>query len=203
MLIHLLPPAPAKRILNLRDPTQKMSKSAVNPNSRIILSDSADEVSQKIRKAVTDSDHDISYDPVARLGISNLLRLLYECRLLASSRLLPSPLFSETTGLRVDSSARSQIDQSSPIQSDDGDSDTALHILADTFRSAGKQTPQFKEAVVEAVNEVLAPIGAEFIRIRADEAYLRSVASTGAERARAIAQRTMQEVKDKVGLGYL
>ncbi|KAF8319437.1 Nucleotidylyl transferase [Clavulina sp. PMI_390] len=69
---------PTKRILSLRDPIQKMSKSAKDPKSRILLSDSRDEIARKIRKAVTDSETTISYDPIHRPGISNLLRILHE-----------------------------------------------------------------------------------------------------------------------------
>ena len=49
--------APSKRILSLRDPTTKMSKSAVDPNSRsrILLTDSYDTIAKRIRGVVTDS----------------------------------------------------------------------------------------------------------------------------------------------------
>ena len=42
------------RVMNLRDGTKKMSKSDVSDYSRIMLSDTADEIIQKIRKAKTD-----------------------------------------------------------------------------------------------------------------------------------------------------
>ena len=44
----------AKRVMSLRDGTKKMSKSDPSDYSRIMLSDNADEVVQKIRKAKTD-----------------------------------------------------------------------------------------------------------------------------------------------------
>lgn len=64
------------RILSLRDPNQKMSKSAPDPNSRITLTDSPEVITKKIRSAVTDSIHGITYDPSARPGVSNLLTIL-------------------------------------------------------------------------------------------------------------------------------
>ncbi len=47
---------PATRVMSLRDGTKKMSKSDPSDNSRINLSDDADTIAQKIRKAKTDPD---------------------------------------------------------------------------------------------------------------------------------------------------
>jgi tryptophanyl-tRNA synthetase len=47
---------PATRVMSLRDGTKKMSKSDASDFSRINLTDSADEIAQKIRKARTDPD---------------------------------------------------------------------------------------------------------------------------------------------------
>ncbi len=47
---------PATRVMSLRDGTKKMSKSDASDNSRINLTDSADAIAQKIRKAKTDPD---------------------------------------------------------------------------------------------------------------------------------------------------
>lgn len=44
----------SNRIRSLRDPTKKMSKSDIDPRSRICLDDSPDEIVTKIKKAVTD-----------------------------------------------------------------------------------------------------------------------------------------------------
>lgn len=68
-------PAPAKRVMSLSDPLQKMSKSALDPRSRILLTDSTSEVQQKIKKAVTDSINGITYDPGSRPGVSNLVEI--------------------------------------------------------------------------------------------------------------------------------
>lgn len=61
------------KINDLQDPTKKMSKSAENPNGAIFLSDDKDTVIRKFRRAVTDSDGEIRYDPVNKPGVSNLL----------------------------------------------------------------------------------------------------------------------------------
>lgn len=68
-------PAPAKRVMSLSDPLQKMSKSALDPRSRILLTDSTSEVQQKIKRAVTDSINGITYDPGSRPGVSNLVEI--------------------------------------------------------------------------------------------------------------------------------
>lgn len=62
--------------MSLRNPSQKMSKSSPNPKSRISISDTPDQIASKIRSAVTDSIPTISYDPVARPGVANLLTIL-------------------------------------------------------------------------------------------------------------------------------
>ncbi|KAG7453082.1 tryptophanyl-tRNA synthetase [Guyanagaster necrorhizus] len=69
----------SKRILSLRDPSSKMSKSAPDVSSRILLTDDASQIASKIRVAVTDSIQGITYDPVNRPGTANLLTILAAC----------------------------------------------------------------------------------------------------------------------------
>ncbi|OQO03638.1 hypothetical protein B0A48_10303 [Cryoendolithus antarcticus] len=69
----------AKRVMSLTDPEAKMSKSHANPKSRILLTDSEDEIRGKTNAAVTDSNAGVSYDPVQRPGVSNLIDILYHC----------------------------------------------------------------------------------------------------------------------------
>ncbi|KAI0062100.1 tryptophanyl-tRNA synthetase [Artomyces pyxidatus] len=70
---------PSKRILSLKDPSVKMSKSAIDANSRIELTDTATVIRSRIRGATTDSIRGITYDPAARPGTSNLLTILAAC----------------------------------------------------------------------------------------------------------------------------
>ncbi|KAH9857480.1 tryptophanyl-tRNA synthetase [Lenzites betulinus] len=74
---HVITMSP--RILSLKDPSSKMSKSAPDLNSRILLTDSPAQVRSKIRGAVTDSTRGITYDPVERPGAANLLNILAAC----------------------------------------------------------------------------------------------------------------------------
>ncbi|EIN07975.1 tryptophanyl-tRNA synthetase [Punctularia strigosozonata HHB-11173 SS5] len=70
---------PQKRILSLRDSSAKMSKSAPDPKSRILLTDTTSEISKKIAGAQTDSDPSVTYDPVSRPGLANLLTIFAAC----------------------------------------------------------------------------------------------------------------------------
>jgi tryptophanyl-tRNA synthetase len=63
------------RVMSLVDPTKKMSKSDPNPNSRINLLDSKDEIIKKLKSATTDSGSEITYNPKEKQGISNLLEI--------------------------------------------------------------------------------------------------------------------------------
>ena len=64
---------------------------------------------------------------------------------------------------------------------------------------AGKGYGDFKAAVAEAVVEELRPVRTEYERILKDKAYIEQCAKTGAERAEAIARRTLRKVMKKVG----
>ncbi|KAI9817277.1 MAG: mitochondrial 37S ribosomal protein rsm10 [Thelocarpon impressellum] len=68
--------APAKRVMSLKQPNLKMSKSHADLKSRILITDTPDEIMQKIRLSLTDSISGVSYDPVARPGVANLLDIM-------------------------------------------------------------------------------------------------------------------------------
>lgn len=61
------------KIVDLQDPTSKMSKSS--PSGCVFLLDEDKVSAKKIKSAVTDSDRDIRFDPEAKPGVSNLLTL--------------------------------------------------------------------------------------------------------------------------------
>lgn len=61
------------RIVDLQDPTAKMSKSS--PSGCVFLLDEDKSMVKKIKSAVTDSDRDIIFDESAKPGVSNLLTL--------------------------------------------------------------------------------------------------------------------------------
>jgi tryptophanyl-tRNA synthetase len=62
------------RVLDLQDPTSKMSKTS-EPGC-VFLLDPPKVIEKKIKRAVTDSETEIRFDPVAKPGVSNLLTIL-------------------------------------------------------------------------------------------------------------------------------
>jgi tryptophanyl-tRNA synthetase len=63
------------KILDLQDPSSKMSKSASAPAGIIEMLDDPKVSAKKIRSAVTDSGSEITFDPDKKPGISNLLTI--------------------------------------------------------------------------------------------------------------------------------
>lgn len=148
--------APVARVMSLRDPRKKMSKSDPLEHSRISLCDSADVIADKIRRAKTDSLLGLSYDPEKRPEVSNLL-----------------DIYAALTDRTPESVA----------------AEHAQHDMG-----------QFKRALTEVLVSHLAPIAKQIAALRADEGYLRKVLDEGAERARTLAQPTLDAVRARVGL---
>nr|XP_022293809.1 tryptophan--tRNA ligase, mitochondrial-like [Crassostrea virginica] len=67
------------RIKSLRHPEYKMSKSDKSPKGRIDLTDSNEDISAKIKMAVTDFTSQISYDRANRPGVTNLIDIHAAC----------------------------------------------------------------------------------------------------------------------------
>ncbi|MFM9891043.1 MAG: tryptophan--tRNA ligase [Rickettsiales bacterium] len=65
----------AARIMSLTDGTKKMSKSEPSDYSRITLTDDADAIANKIKKAQTDSEPSLSFDEANRPSVANLLTI--------------------------------------------------------------------------------------------------------------------------------
>lgn len=63
------------KIMDLVDPTKKMSKSSDNPKGVIRILDEPEVIRKKIMSATTDSDTIIKFDPVNKPGISNLINI--------------------------------------------------------------------------------------------------------------------------------
>ena len=144
------------KIMGLQNPENKMSKSTTNPNDSIFLTDKPDEIMNKFKKAVTDSENIVKYDPEKKPGISNLILI-----------------YSAITG-----KDNEQIEKE--------------------FENVGYG--QFKMAVAEAVISKLQPMQQRYEEILKDNKYLEKVYKTGAERARKIADKTVSEVYNKIGL---
>ena len=61
------------KVMDLQDPTSKMSKSLSSDNGLIDLLDDPKRIVKKIKSAVTDTEREIRYDVEAKPGVSNLL----------------------------------------------------------------------------------------------------------------------------------
>ncbi|NNN21479.1 MAG: tryptophan--tRNA ligase [Acidimicrobiales bacterium] len=69
-------PKVGARVMDLQDPTAKMSKSSNNSSGIIYVLEDPSSIEKKIKRAVTDTNSDVIYDPKSRPGVSNLLELL-------------------------------------------------------------------------------------------------------------------------------
>jgi tryptophanyl-tRNA synthetase len=148
---------PGARIMSLRDGTKKMSKSDPSDMTRINLTDDADAIAQKVKKATTD----------------------------------PAPLPETVEGLN----GRPEVQNLVGIYAALADV-SAAEVLAEF---AGRGFGVFKPALADLAVAKLAPIATEQRRLLADPAALDGVLRRGAERANAIAQPIMAEVRRVVG----
>ena len=128
------------------DGRTKMSKSRGNA---IALTAAPDEVARLVRRATTDADRHITYEPGTRPGVSNLVRIAALC----------------------------QGRDPHAVAADIGDGGAA----------------RLKDMVIESVNDFLRPIRAR--RADLDRGLLRRVLKDGEERANAVADRTLAEVR--------
>jgi len=148
---------PATRIMSLRDGTKKMSKSDPSDYSRINLTDNADVIAQKVRKAKTD----------------------------------PEPLPSALEGLEGRPEADNLVGIFAALR------DMPRQSVLDEF--GGAQFSTFKGALVDLAVEKLAPIAGEMRRLTADPGHIDAILADGADRAEAIASKTMNDVRDILG----
>lgn len=63
------------RVMSLVDPTKKMSKSEDEDPGRIILMDKPEDILRRFKRAVTDSEAQVRFDPEQKPGISNLMTI--------------------------------------------------------------------------------------------------------------------------------
>ncbi|XP_046701773.1 tryptophan--tRNA ligase, mitochondrial isoform X2 [Silurus meridionalis] len=64
-----------RKVKSLRDPSFKMSKSDPQKLATIFLTDTPDDIVFKIRRAVTDFTSKVTFDPVGRPGVANLVSI--------------------------------------------------------------------------------------------------------------------------------
>ncbi|MEY4372040.1 MAG: tryptophanyl-tRNA synthetase [Actinomycetota bacterium] len=69
-------PRAGARVMDLQDPTSKMSKSSTTESGLVYLLDDPAAVLKKFKRAVTDSENEVRFDRAAKPGVSNLLEIL-------------------------------------------------------------------------------------------------------------------------------
>jgi len=63
------------RLMSLRHPQNKMSKSSDDINGTVYFNDEKDNILKKFKSSVTDSENIVRYDPKNKPGISNLIEI--------------------------------------------------------------------------------------------------------------------------------
>jgi tryptophanyl-tRNA synthetase len=69
-------PTAGARVMDLQDPTSKMSKSANTDSGIIYMLDDNATIEKKFKRAVTDSENTVRFDRQGAPGVSNLLEIL-------------------------------------------------------------------------------------------------------------------------------
>lgn len=135
------------------DGNQKMSKSR---NNAIFLSNTEDETAKLIKKAKTDAERNITYDPENRPEVSALIDLISLC---------------------------THEDQK---------------VIAEHIGEGGGG--MLKKTLTEAINEELRPLRKKRAELEKNPDYIRKVLLDGAEKARAMAIQTLDEVRSAMNM---
>jgi tryptophanyl-tRNA synthetase len=75
---HYIPKIGA-RIMDLQNPLKKMSKSETEDGGCVLLMDKPEDIMRSFKRAVTDSETTILFDPVNKPGVSNLIVIYSAC----------------------------------------------------------------------------------------------------------------------------
>ncbi len=149
-------PETGARIMDLQDPTAKMSTTYGSEAGLVYIDDEPDAILKKVKRAQTDSGSEVTRGP-DKAGITNLI-----------------DIYAVARGVSAEDVER-EFD--------------------------GQGYGAFKQAVGEAVAELLGPVRERYAELRADEKLLEQALQQGADRARAIAVPVMAEVHSAMGLG--
>ena len=147
-------PKVGAKVLDLQNPTAKMSKSAESPLGTIKVTDPPDAIRAKVKAAVTDSGREVVAGP-DKPALTNLLTI-----------------YSIATG-------------------------KAIPELERAF--AGQGYAAFKAGLADALVMFLEPIQQRFAALLADRAELARLVERGAEKAQAVAARTLATAYERVG----
>lgn len=134
---------------------RKMGKSM---NNAVYLHATADDTAQLVKRARTDSDRHITFDPEGRPAVSNLLQLVALCE------------------------------------------DSDPRVVAEEVGDGGGV--ELKRRVTTALNDHFAPIRARRLEFADDPGEVWRILRAGCERAEAIAERTLDDLREAMGMKY-
>jgi len=139
-------PEAGARVMDLQEPTKKMSKSFGTEQGKILMLDEPDTIARKVKRAVADSGRDVRHDPVTKPGVSNLIELMT----VASGETIPeveARFDGEGYGTFKDAVATALVELLTPIQArfrelraDPAELDRLLAFGADKARVASAPT---------------------------------------------------------------
>jgi tryptophanyl-tRNA synthetase len=144
------------RVMDLQNPTAKMSTSYGSDTGLVYIDDEPDALRRKVKRAQTDSGTDILRGP-GKEGITNLIEMMAVAR----------------------GAAPEEIER----------------------EFSGQGYGAFKEAVGEALVEMLTPARERYQELRPDETGLEQTLRQGADRARELAVPMMADVRAAMGVG--
>jgi len=145
--------AEGARIMSLQKPENKMSKTG---DEGIALTDSPDEIREKIKKAVTDSGKEIKYDEKSKPAISNLM----------------------TVYQLLSRKSREEIEN----------------------MYQGKTYVDFKNDLAEVIVEFLKPFQQKYNEFKKNLGEVEKILENSEQKARKEAQKTLEDVKQKIGV---
>ncbi|CAO3607005.1 unnamed protein product [Mucor hiemalis] len=150
----IIPPA-AKRVMSLRDPAGKMSKSDPSDFSRLNLIDSPELIKSKIAKATTDGIRGVSYDPENRPGMSNLVTIYAAMRDISVDDAVKECADITSTKDFKDRVSEAIIEKLQPIQSElvrlQADEGYVKSVLDDGAKKAEEKANKTMEEVYKVV----------------------------------------------------
>jgi len=137
-------PTAGARVMDLQQPTDKMSKSLDSPRGTIGLLDEPRQIEKKIKSAVTDNDGEVRFDPSTKPGVSNLLSILgaatdQEPEHLAASYQQYGPLKSDTADAVIALLEPIQ-NRYRELEADPGETARLLRVGADKARAIATET---------------------------------------------------------------
>lgn len=147
-------PAVGARIKSLTDPTAKMSKSDDDPQGSIYLMDSPEAVMKKFKRAITDSESAVRFDPENKPGISNLLTI-YACSTGKSIEQSAADFEGQGYGIFKPAVAEAAIELLRPIR------EKTLNLLEDKaglekiFRDGAEKAGELARGTMKRVYETL------------------------------------------------